>query len=172
MKTSKAIIPIERIERSILLIRGEKVLLDSALAALYGVQLKALNQAVKRNALRFPDDFMFQLNAQEHTSLRSQIVTLKNGRGMHPKYPPYAFTELGVAMLSSVLRSERAIRVNIDIMRTFVQLRRLLADSVELRQKLDALEKKYDKQFTVVFAAIRKLVDPDDPTTPTAGFAR
>jgi hypothetical protein len=172
MKTSKAIIPIERIERSILLIRGEKVMLDSALAALYGVKLKALNQAVKRNELRFPGDFMFQLDADESARIWSQIVTKSRGVRSHRGYRPFAFTELGVAMLSSVLRSERAVRVNIDIMRTFVHLRRLLADNVELRTKLDALEKKYDKQFSVVFAAIRKLMDPDDPTTPTRGFAR
>lgn len=172
MKSSKGIIPIERIERSILLIRGEKVMLDSALAALYGVKLKALNQAVKRNELRFPGDFMFRLNADESAQIRSQIVTEARGERSHKDYRPYAFTELGVAMLSSVLRSDRAIRVNIDIMRTFVQLRRVLADNVELRKKLDSLEKKYDKQFTVVFAAIRKLIDPNDPTTPTRGFAR
>lgn len=186
MATTKSIILLERIEKSILLIRGEKVMLDADLARLYGVKVKALNQAVKRNATRFPSDFMFQLTAAEtkvswshlvtnsgdrstSANLRSQIVTSRSHGGR--RHRPFAFTELGVAMLSSVLRSPRAIAVNIEIMRVFVQLRRLLSSNAELARKLDALEKRYDKQFRAVFAAIRELMKTDDHK-PTLGFAR
>jgi len=133
-------------------------MLDAKLAALYGVPTKALAQAVKRNALRFPDDFMFQLARAESMALRSRSVTSKSrvGRGGR-RYRPYAFTEQGVAMLSSVLRSERAIQVNIVIVRTFVRLRRMLASQPDLERKVDALERKYDGQFKVVFDAIREL---------------
>jgi len=141
-------------------IRGEKVLLDGDLAELYGVRTKALNQAVKRNRARFPADFMFQLTPHEASMVltisRSQIVTLK--RGENVKYLPYAFTEQGVAMLSSVLRSSRAVEVNIAIMRTFVQLRRLMDSNRHLARKIEALEKKYDEQFAVVFDAIKRLI--------------
>jgi ORF6N domain len=154
------LVPIERIERAILLIRGYKVLLDRDLAGLYGVEVRALIQAVKRNLSRFPQDFMFQLTADEAQLLRSQSVTLKPGRGRHRKYLPYAFTQEGVAMLSSVLRSERAIQVNIGIMRAFVRLRLLLSSNAELAQRLDELEKRYDEQFQVVFQAIRELMSP------------
>ena len=156
-------IPIERITQAILLIRGHKVMLDEALATLYEVEIKVLNQAVKRNADRFPADFMFQLTAEETALLRSQFVTLKTGTGRHRKYRPYAFTEQGVAMLSSVLRSERAVRVNIEIMRAFVQLRQMLSSHADLARKLEALEAKYDAQFKVVFDAIRELMTPPDP---------
>ncbi|OGA21150.1 MAG: DNA-binding protein [Betaproteobacteria bacterium RIFCSPLOWO2_02_FULL_67_26] len=156
--------PVERITRAILLIRGQKVLLDTDLAELYGVETKALNRAVKRNFGRFPDDFMIQLTAEEAERLRFQIGTLKTGRGRHRKYRPYAFTEQGVAMLSSVLRSERAVRVNIEIMRAFVQLRQMLSSHADLARKLAALEKKYDAQFKVVFDAIRELTTPPEPT--------
>jgi phage regulator Rha-like protein len=135
-------------------------MLDYDLAEIYEVKAKVLVQAVKRNKERFPDDFMFMLNNQEVTLLRSQIVTLKTGRGRHRKYPPYAFTEQGVAMLSSVLNSERAIRVNIEIMRAFVKLREILSSHKDLARKLVELEKKYDVQFRVVFDAIRKLMEP------------
>jgi hypothetical protein len=135
-----------------------RVLLDIHLADLYGVPVKALNQAVRRNLRRFPPDFMFQLVAEEVALLRSQIVTIKTGRGAHRKYRPYAFTEQGVAMLSSVLRSARAICVNIEIMRAFVRLRRMLESNAELAHKLDALEQRYDAQFKVVFQAIRELM--------------
>lgn len=165
------LIPMERIERAILLIRGEKVMLDSDLAELYGVETKTLNQAVKRNILRFPEDFMFRLTQEEHdevASLRSQIVTLK--RGEHRKYPPYAFTEQGVAMLSCVLHSDRAVRVNIEIMRAFVKLRQLLSSNAELARKLAALEKTYDQQFKVVFDAIRQLMSPPDSKRREIGF--
>ena len=155
-----SIIPAERIDRSIMLIRGQKVMLDSDLALLYGVEVKVLLQAIKRNRARFPADFMFQLKREENGRLRSQFVTLKQGRGQHRKYLPYAFTQEGVSMLSSVLRSERAVRVNIEIMRAFVRLRRLLASHADLARKLEALEKKYDTQFKVVFDAIRELMTP------------
>jgi len=157
------VIPVERITRAILLIRGQKVMLDEALAALYEVEVKVLNQAVGRNAGRFPADFMFQLTTEESAFLRSQFVTLKTGSGRHRKYLPYAFTEQGVAMLSSVLRSARAVRVNIEIMRAFVQLRQMLSSNADLARKLAALEKKYDAQFKVVFDAIRELTAPPEP---------
>jgi len=160
MKDKYPVIPLERIERAIVLIRGQKVMLDSDLADLYEVEVKALNQAVKRNIERFPTDFMIQLTAEEAGLLRSQNVTLKTARGQHRKYLPYAFTEQGVSMLSSVLNSERAIKVNIAIMRAFVRLRQMLASNAELARKLDALEKKYDAQFRVVFDAIRQLMAP------------
>src|SRR5215471_2669141 len=150
-KRGGELVPFERVERAILLIRGHKVLLDADLAGLYGVAVKALNQAVARNVARFPRDFMFQLSEAEANSLRSQTVTLKAGRGQHRKYLPYAFTEQGVAMLSSVLRSPRAVQVNIEIMRAFVRLRQMLQANTELARKLNALEKKYDAQFRVVF---------------------
>ena len=159
----RAVIPIERITRAILLIRGQKVMLDADLAELYGVETKALNRAVKRNIGRFPGDFMFQLTTEEAERLRYQIGTLKTGRGRHRKYRPYAFTEQGVAMLSSVLHSERAVRVNIEIMRAFVQLRQMLSSHADLARKLAALEKKYDAQFKVVFDAIRQLMAPPEP---------
>ena len=151
-------LPSERILASIHFIRGEKVLLDADLAMLYGVETGALVRAVKRNLARFPADFMFQLNEAEWMDLRSQngISSLWGGR----RYAPYAFTEQGVAMLSSVLRSDRAIHANIAIMRAFVQLRQVLASHSDLARKLDALEKKYDHQFRAVFEAIRELMEP------------
>ena len=159
----------EKVESSILLVRGEKVLLDRDLSRLYGVTTRALNQAVKRNSSRFPEDFMFQLSTDEtlkwlhnkdKESLRSQNVILKSGRGQHVKYRPYAFTEHGILMLSSVLKSARAVNVNIQMMRTFVRLRQMLASNVELNKRLDDLEKKYDGQFKLVFEAIRQLITP------------
>lgn len=168
----------EQIESAVFVIRGEKVLLDADLAEFYGVEVKALNQAVKRNIDRFPEDFAFRLTAQEFTAiksqgdagakaLRSQIVTSKTpGRGGR-RYPPYAFTEQGVAMLSSVLRSKRAVQVNVEIMRAFVRLRRVLAVSAELARRLDEVEKRlgdHDEQFVQVIRAIRQLMEP--PATP------
>jgi hypothetical protein len=152
----------ERIERSILLIRGHKVMLDSDLAGLYGVTTKRLNEQVKRNLSRFPEDFMFQLTESETDLLRSQIATSKKGRGGR-RYQPYAFTEQGVAMLSSVLNSDRAIKVNIEIMRAFVRLRQILASNKDLSKRLDETEKKYDAQFKVVFEAIRQLMASPEP---------
>lgn len=165
-------------------IRGEKVLLDSDLAGLYGVETGALNRAVKRNLDRFPEDFMFQLTAEEVDALRCQTGILKNDavsesrsrsladsasksqnvtlkRGQHRKYLPHAFTEQGVAMLSSVLRSSRAVEVNIAIMRTFVQLRRLMDSNRDLARKIEAMENKYDEQFAIVFDAIKQLIAED-----------
>jgi hypothetical protein len=138
-------------------------MLDEDLAALYEVEVKVLNQAVSRNAERFPPDFMFRLTLEETTLLRSQIVTLKGGRGQHRKYPPCVFTEQGVAMLSGILRSRRAVLVNVEIMRAFVRLRQMLASHSDLARKLSALEKKYDAQFKVVFDAIRDLMTPPEP---------
>jgi hypothetical protein len=154
------LVPTDAIEEGIVILRGKKVMLDGRLAALYGVETKALNQAVKRNLERFPKDFMFKLTPAEVASLRSQIVTLKRGRGKHRKYLPYAFTEQGVAMLSSVLRSRRAVRVNVEIMRAFVRLRSASAAYEGLARKLLELEHKYDSQFKVVFDAIRELMAP------------
>lgn len=155
-----SLIPIEHIEQKILLIRGHKVMLDSDLAALYGVEVKRLNEQVQRNRDRFPEDFMFQLNNQEVARLRSQFATLDTGRGEYRKYTPYVFTEQGVAMLSSVLRSPRAIKVNIEIMRAFVQLRQLLMSHKELAEKLDKMEKTYDNNFRIVFQHLRQLMEP------------
>jgi phage regulator Rha-like protein len=165
-----SLIPATRIERSILLLRGQKVMLDFQLAELYEVETKVLNQAVKRNIERFPKDFMFQLSEEEAEVVsRSQIVTLKQGQ--HRKYLPYAFTEQGVAMLSSVLRSPRAVQVNIAIMRAFVKLREMLASNADLARKLNALESKYDSQFKIVFDAIRALMSDTKPDkTREIGF--
>lgn len=153
-----AVVAVERIERRILRMRGHNVMLDTDLAALYQVDVKALNQAVKRNRDRFPPDFMFCLTSRETESLRSQNVTLENGRGRHRKYLPYAFTEQGVAMLSGVLRSQRAVQVNVEIMRTFVRLRYMLESNAQLARKLDELEKKSDVRFEIVFRAIKELM--------------
>jgi hypothetical protein len=161
------------IESRIHLLRGHRVMLDVDLARLYGVEVKALNQAVKRNAGRFPADFMMLLEWEEVESLRSQIVTLNDApsrRGRHAKYRPHAFTEQGVAMLSSVLKSARAIQVNVEIMRAFVRLRALIGQNRELARRLDALESKYDGQFRVVFDAIRELMAPPVPPRRRIGF--
>ena len=170
--TSLSLIPIERIEHSILLIRGQKVILDSRLALLYGVSTSRLNEAVKRNSRRFPPDFMFQLTKTEHSILLSQIAIAKKVRGGR-QTPPYAFTEQGIAMLSSVLNSERAVQVNIAIMRTFVYLRKMLASHKDLAQKIEEMEKKYDKRFQIVFEAIKKLIEVplSNPPRPI-GFGR
>jgi phage regulator Rha-like protein len=164
----QAIVPAERIESRILLIRGHKVMLDSDLAQLYGVETRVLVQAIKRNMERFPEDFLFQLNRQEFRHLRSQSVTSNRWGGR--RYPPYAFTEQGVAMLSSVLRSKRAVLVNVEIMRAFVRLRRLLASHADLQRRLDELEKKYDAKFKVVFDAIRELMIPPKKKRRPIGF--
>lgn len=156
------------IEQRILLIRGHKVLLDVDLADLYGVETKVLNQAVRRNLDRFPSDFMFQLTSEEAENLRSQFVTSSRHGGR--RYEPFAFTEQGVAMLSSVLRSERAVQVNVQIMRIFVQLRELMSTHADLARKLDEMEKKYDAQFSVVFDAIRGLMMEKEKKRPPIGF--
>jgi phage regulator Rha-like protein len=177
-----AVIPVERIESKIFYIRGRKVMFDKDLAELYGVTTKRLNEQVKRNKKRFPDeDFMFQLTKSEAENWRSQIVdpdeeflrsqfaTLKTGRGKHIKYLPYVFTEFGVAMLSSVLNSERAIQINILIIKTFTRIRELVASNKELREKVEEMEHRYEKRFGVhdkqmkeIFAAIQKLLMPPE----------
>lgn len=168
MTDSQSLVPTERIDRSILVLRGQKVMLDADLAALYEVETRILVRNVKRNADRFPADFMFQLSREEYESLRSQIG-ISNGRGGR-RYLPYAFTEQGVAMLSSVLNSPRAIRVNIEIMRAFVRLRQFMATNADLARRLDELEQKYDAQFKIVFDAIRRLMAPPDPPRRPLGF--
>ena len=160
MTNKNLVASVEQIESKMFLIRGQKVMLSMHLAELYEVETRALVQAVKRNIERFPEDFMFQLNPEEFAILKSQIVTSSWG-GV--RTAPYAFSEQGVSMLSSVLRSDRAIQVNIEIMRTFVRLRQMLASNVELSRKLAALEKKYDLQFKAVFDAIRDLMTPLEP---------
>jgi hypothetical protein len=162
------VIPAERIEHAILLIRGQKVMLSADLAALYDVPVKVLNQAVKRNIERFPADFVFQLTRQEFGNLKSQFVTSSWGGAR--RATPYAFTEQGVAMLSSVLKSPRAVQVNVEIMRAFVRLRQILATHAGLARKLAALESKYDEQFRAVFEAIRELMTPPQPKKKRIGF--
>lgn len=163
-----ALVSLERIEQSILLIRGHKVMLDSVLAELYGVPTKVLNQSVKRNKDRFPADFMFQLNAKEVAILKSQSVTSSQWGGRRIR--PHAFTEQGVAMLSSVLSSARAVQVNIEIMRAFVRLREMIVSHKDLARKLADLEERYDAQFKVVFDAIRQLMAPIEPKKKKIGF--
>jgi hypothetical protein len=165
-KKSEQLLPIERIESRIVWLRQEKVLLDVDLAVMYGVTTKVFNQAVKRNLERFPEDFMFQLTPDEAENLRSQTVTSSYGGR---RYLPYAFTEQGVAMLSSVLRSERAVQVNIEIMRAFVRLRKLLSSHADLARKIKQMEGKYDAQFGQVFRAIQQLMADDaDAKSPYA----
>jgi hypothetical protein len=167
-----AVVPTERIEKLILLIRGHKVILDADLAYLYGVETRVLIQAVKRNLSRFPADFMFQLSDEEAKLLRSQIVISKKRRGGR-RYLPYAFTEQGVAMLSSVLNSDRAVEINIEIMRAFVRLREVLLTHKDLARKLDALERKFeshDVHIRSLFEAIRQLMTPPEATKRKIGF--
>ena len=166
---SDTLVPMERIRQAIILLRGHRIILDRELAVLYGVSTKALKQAVKRNIGRFPEDFMFVLSAEEFAEWRSQFVTSKADR-MGLRHPPMAFTEQGIAMLSSVLSSERAIRVNIAIMRAFVELRALLVSHQDLAHKLAALEKKYDAQFKTVFDAMRQLMAPPEKARRAIGF--
>lgn len=157
-----------RVERSIRIIRGDKVILDGDLAALYGIETRSLIQAVRRNSDRFPADFMFQLTNQEFKDLKLQFATTSQWGGR--RTPPYAFSEQGVAMLSSVLHSPRAVQVNIEIMRAFVRLRRMLASNAELAEQLESLEQKYDDQFRVVFDAIRQLMSSDVVEKESIGF--
>jgi hypothetical protein len=159
--------PVTHIEIKSLIyhIRGKAVMLDSDLARLYQVSTKRLNEAVRRNRKRFPEDFMFQLSDDEHRTLRSQIATSNAGRGGR-RYLPYVFTEQGVAMLSGVLTSDVAIEANIHIMRAFVQVKRLGLTVADIRRKIDSMERKYDHQFTAVFEAIRELMEPSDLPKP------
>jgi len=164
------IVSISDIERRIFLIRGLKVMLDTDLAELYGVETFNLNKAVKRNLDRFPEDFMFQLTKEDAESLRFQIGMSKaSGRGGR-RYLPHAFTEQGVAMLSSVLNSKRAVQVNITIMRAFMKLREMIVSHKDLARRLDDLEKKYDQQFRIVFDAIRELMTPPAKSRRKIGF--
>ena len=170
MAVKHALVPVERIEQAILRIRGHNVMLDQDLADLYGVETKALTRAVRRNLDRFPEDFMLQLSTEEFGNLRRHSGTSSQWGGR--RYPPYAFTEQGVAMLSSVLRSQRAVQVNVEIMRAFVRLRRLLASHADLQRRLDELEKKYDEKFRVVFEAIRQLMAPPEQGRARIGFKK
>jgi len=163
------VVPYEQIEGKIYLLRGKKVMLDRDLARLYGVDTKVLNQAVRRNIKRFPADFMFILSQSEIKNWMSQIVT-SNKERMGVRKPPAAFTEQGVAMLSSVLNSDRAIFVNIQIIRTFTKLREMIQENDYLRRKLEILEKDYDEKFSIVFDAIRRLLDSEDEPTELIGF--
>jgi hypothetical protein len=167
----KELILVEIIERKIYLIRSHKVMLDRDLAELYQVPTRRLNEQVKRNLTRFPADFMFQLSDEEAENLRSQFATSSTSHGGR-RYLPYVFTEQGVAMLSSVLNSERAVQVNIAIMRTFVKLRQMLASNADMARKLAAMENKYDSQFRMVFDAIRKLMRLPEPKKRKIGFQR
>lgn len=170
MKKKKTLpVPEETLESKIFLIRHKKVMLDRDLAILYGVETKRLKQQVNRNIERFPDDFMFQLTREEFNILKSQIATSSWG-GL--RYLPYAFTEQGVAMLSSVLNSKRAIQVNIQIMRTFTKLREMLLTHKELKQKIESMERKYDYQFKIVFDAIKKLLEPSEKPKSKIGFRK
>ena len=163
----KSLVPVEVITSKIYLIRNQKVMLDRDLAELYGVETKVLKQAVRRNIKRFPDDFMFELSRDEFKNLRSQFVTSSWGGA---RYSPMAFTEQGVAMLSSVLNSDRAIQVNVQIMRVFTQLRQMLSTHVELKKKIEAMEKKYDENFKIVFEAIKQLLDNEERPKRRIGY--
>ena len=168
-----SVVPIERIESSILLVRGHKVLLDADLAALYGVTTKRFNEQVRRNAARFPEDFMFRLSAEEWDSLRSQFATLKTGRGQHRKYLPLAFTEHGAIMAATILNSPRATEVSVYIVRAFVRLRELLASNKELARRLDQLEKKlgsHDQAIAGLVNTIRNLMSPPELKRRPIGF--
>ncbi len=163
------VIPSENIGSKIYMIRKEKVMLDRDLAMLYGVSVKRLNEAVRRNLKRFPYDFMFKLNKAEIDILsRSQIATLNRGENI--KYSPYAFTEQGIAMLSGILNSDRAIQVNIQIMRTFTRLRQMLSSHKELREKIEQLEKKYDGQFRLIFKTIQQIIAEEEKPKGKIGF--
>ncbi len=173
MAEQRSLIPLERIEQAILLIRGQKVMLDFDLAVLYDVPTKVLKQAVKRNIRRFPEDFMFQLSKVEMENWRSHFVTSNPAAKMGLRRPPFAFTEQGVAMLASVLNSERAIQVNIAIMRTFVKLRQIMATHKELAHKLASLERKikaHDTQIRGIFDVIHQLMTPPEPKKRPIGF--
>lgn len=163
-------VPMEIIKGKIYLIRGQKVLLDSDLANMYGIETKNLNKAVKRNISRFPDDFMFQLNTEESAGLRFQFGTSKTPGSGGRRYSPYVFTEQGVAMLSSVLNTDRAVQVNIAIMRAFVQMRELATSNRAIAKRIDELEQKYDAQFRVVFDAIREMIEKPAKTFRRIGF--
>jgi hypothetical protein len=167
----KSALPTEIIASKIYLVRGQKVMLDRDLAELYGVQTRVLKQAVRRNIDRFPSDFMIELTQKEFADWRSQFVTSRSDK-MGLRYTPMAFTEQGVAMLSSVLNSTRAIQVNIQIIRTFTKLRSLLATHKDLKRKIEAMEKKYDENFQIVFEAIKQLFDEEEKPNRRIGFIK
>jgi phage regulator Rha-like protein len=170
-----SIIPVEKIEQKIFFIRKQKVMLDSDLATLYGVSTKRLNEQLRRNLKRFPEDFMFQLSKDEYESLRSQIATLKTGRGRHRKYSPYVFTEHGAIMLATILNSAVAIQASIQVVRAFVRLREFLAANKELARKLKNLEKKIDTQdekIYTIFEALKQLMQPTQKQKGKIGFKR
>jgi hypothetical protein len=169
MASEKSLVPVERIETAILFIRGQKVMLDSDLAEIYGVPTKRLNEQVKRNAERFPSDFMFQLTEDEFEKLRSQFATTKLTMRRNP---PYAFTEHGAVMLANVLNSQTAISASVQVVRAFIRLREMLVSHKDLARRLDSLEAKYDKQFRVVFDAIRELMTPVDKEQRRIGFRK
>jgi hypothetical protein len=177
MTRSKALAPVEDITRAILVLRGHRVLLDTELAALYGVTTKRFNEQVRRNAKRFPADFMFQLTAEEISSLRSQFATLKLGRGQHRKYLPNVFTEHGAIMAATILNSPRAVEMSVYVVRAFVQLRELLASNKELARRFAQLETRLDKKLTThdeaiaaILSAIRQLMHPPVPKRRPIGF--
>jgi hypothetical protein len=170
MIEKQRLITIRNIERNILNIRGRRVLIDHDLAILYCVTLKRLNEQVKRNESRFPEDFMFQLTKEEWTTLRSQNATLKQGRGTHRKYMPFVFTEHGTVMLANILRSDMAIKASIEIVRVFVRLRELSLNYQDLTNKINKMEQKYDNQFRFVFDAIRELMNPPSSKNRRIGF--
>jgi hypothetical protein len=174
---SSALVPLEHITQSILVLRGHKVLLDTELAALYGVSTKRFNEQVRRNRQRFPADFMFQLTAEELAALRSQIATLKGGRGQHRKYLPYAFTEHGAIMAATILNSPRAVEMSVYVVRAFVHLRELLSSNRELAQRFAQLETRLDKKLTehdeaiaAILSAIRQLMNSPAPKKRGIGF--
>ena len=163
-------IPVEFIENKIYFIHNKKVMLDNDLVELYGVSTKRLNEQVRRNIERFPEDFMFVLAKEEADSLRSQIATLKKGRGQHSKYLPYAFTEHGAIMAATILNSPRAVEMSIFVVRAFVKLREMLISHKDLKQKIEEMEKKYDSQFKIVFNAIKELMSPPEKQVWKIGF--
>jgi len=169
----KAQVPTEEITRAILVLRGHRVLLDSELASLYGATTKRFNEQVRRNRKRFPADFMFQLTAEESSSLRSQFATLKAGRGQHRKYLPYVFTEHGAIMAATILDSPRAVEMSVYVVRAFVQLREMLASKTALVRKLNELDgklKNHDEAITAILSAIRELMNPPPPKRRGIGF--
>lgn len=168
MSSEESLIPVEKVERAILFIREMRIMIDADLATLYGVSTSRLNESVKRNRERFPNDFMFELTQLEHQSLRSQNSSLK--RGKHSKYLPFAFTEHGAIMLASILRSPVAVNASIQVVRAFVKLREVLSSNSGLAKKFEELEKKYNKQFKVVFEAIRQLMSPEKTERKPIGY--
>ncbi|MCK9351288.1 MAG: ORF6N domain-containing protein [Candidatus Paceibacterota bacterium] len=166
------VIPKERIIQSIFVMRGQKVMSARDLSVLYGVETKALNQAVKRNIDRFPEDFMFQLTREETKIWKSQFVTSNSGDKMGLRKDPIVFTEQGILMLSSVLKSERAIQVNIQIVRTFIKLREMLSNYKEVKEKIEAMEKKYDQRFKVVFDTLKQLLTEEEKPKRKIGFSQ